>query len=150
MARAKKREPLWPLGLMLAVVAVGVGVGALFPGTFGSGESGVVADLENEEAIPEPGHRVRVEVLNGGGVRGMAGRATEVLRDGGFDVVFFGTAENFAGGGSVVLVRTADRDAAEKIATALGIEQVRVEPDETLLVDVTVLLGSEWNPAAER
>jgi hypothetical protein len=91
-----------------------------------------------------------VEVLNGGGVQGMAGRATELLRDDGFDVVYFGNAQSVAQGGSVVLARTANRDAAAEVAAALGIEVVRLEPDSTLLVDVTVLLGSDWAPAEER
>ena len=59
--------------------------------------------LEEEEdfspdivAIPNLPHpdlgRVRVEVLNAGGVPGMASRATDHLRESGFDVVYYGNA----------------------------------------------------------
>ncbi|MEX2295194.1 MAG: LytR C-terminal domain-containing protein [Gemmatimonadota bacterium] len=151
MGRTRRREPIWPLGLMLAVVAAGLGIGGLFPGVLGRGDgSGLVENLAEDGAVPAPGARVRVEVLNGGGVQGMAGRATELLRDDGFDVVYFGNAQSVARGGSVVLARTSNRDAAAEVAAALGIGMVRLEPDSTLLVDVTVLLGSEWAPAEER
>ncbi len=39
--------------------------------------------------------RVRVEVLNAGGREDMARLATDHLRDRGFDVVYFGNAEEF-------------------------------------------------------
>jgi len=134
---------------MLAVVAVGLGVGALFPGVLGRGD-GVVLDPSEAGDIPSQGDRIRVEILNAGGVQGMAGQATDQLRDDGFDVVYFGNAQSTGQTGSVVLARTADRDAAAEVAAALGIEDVRMELDSALLVDVTVLLGSEWARAPER
>ena len=41
--------------------------------------------------------RVRVEILNAGGKEGMARLATDLLRDSGFDVVYFGNAQDFDG-----------------------------------------------------
>lgn len=93
--------------------------------------------------------RVRVEVLNGGGRDGMARRATADLRDRGFDVVYFGNAGDFGRDSSVVLARTGEVDWARAVADALGIREVRVESAENLYLDVTVLLGAEWEPAPE-
>ena len=98
-----------------------------------------------DEGLPSAlGERVRVEVLNGGGRPGMARLATEELRTQGFDVVYFGN-------GTAVevseVVDRVDRPAqAREVARALGVENVRSEPDSTRFVDVTVTLGPEWNP----
>lgn len=99
--------------------------------------------------------RVRIEVLNGGGVTGMARAATEVLRDAGFDVVSFGNAATFdASRPSAVVDRVGRTDMAQAVARALGIDSVQSEPDPNLYVDVSVVLGQEWMapeaaPAAE-
>ena len=98
------------------------------------------------------GERVRVEVLNGGGRNGMAAAATDTLRDRGFDVVFFDTYRDHAGlvfdrDSTVVLSRSGDVAWAEAVATALGTGIVRTEVDDDLYLDVTVILGSDWEPA---
>lgn len=90
------------------------------------------------------GPRIRVEVLNGGGRSGMARAATEQLRDDGFDVVYFGNGS--ARDSSVVLARTDDVAAARAVADALGIRSVLADPDANLYLDVTVVLGTEWQP----
>lgn len=89
--------------------------------------------------------RVRVEVLNGGGVSGMAVHATDGLRDFGFDVVDVGNALPFdPERPSVVIDRVGRTDMARAVADALGIDNVQSEPDPNLYVDVTVVLGAEW------
>ena len=90
---------------------------------------------------------MRVEVLNGGGLSGVARDATEALRDGGFDVVYYGNAETFTQEPSVVTDRVGRLDAARAVADVLGIREVRTEPDSNLFVDVTVRLGPEWTVA---
>lgn len=95
-------------------------------------------------AVPGAPGRVRVEVLNGGGVEGVAWEATRVLRDGGFDVVSYGNVGTYSQDSSVVKDRVGDLETARLVADALGIEDVRSEPDSTLYVDVTVRLGPEW------
>jgi hypothetical protein len=90
--------------------------------------------------------RVRVEVLNGGGMPNMARSATDELRDGGFDVVYFGNADRFDHDSSFVVARTERLDWARAVADRLGIREVRSEPDDNLYLDVTVVLGREWQP----
>ncbi len=103
-------------------------------------------------SIPGDRGRVRVEVLNGGGVAGAAWDATQALRDRGFDVVLYGNAGTYSDDPSVVMDRVGELETARSVADALGIPQLRSEPDSTLFVDVTVRLGPDWTglqPMAE-
>ena len=76
----------------------------------------------------------------------MARLATDHLRDRGFDVVYFGNAEDFGQDSTIVLDRTARPQAAAAVGQALGTDWVESRPDPNLYLDVTVLLGSGWIP----
>lgn len=89
---------------------------------------------------------VRVEVLNGAGEDGWARDATGRLRDRGFDVVDYGNAGSFGHETSVVLDRVGRPDLARAVGDALGIATVRSEPDSNLYLDVSVVLGEDWEP----
>lgn len=131
--------------LILAAVLVTVGVFA------GSALSqwwevpGSEAAVGAVRAVVGPRERVRVEVLNAGGRPNMARDATETLRDGGFDVVYFGNAGSFGEDSSVVLDRVGRIDLARAVADALSIRSVRSEPDPNLFLDVSVVLGEGWD-----
>mgnify|MGYP001036836683 CR=1 FL=1 len=68
-------------------------------------------------------------------------------RPAGFDVVFFGNAGTFDRDSSVVLDRMGALDQARNVADALGIRSLLSEPDSNLYLDVTVVLGRDWQPA---
>ena len=106
--------------------------------------AGGTPEVGPPSAIPGAQDRVKVEVLNGGGVAGVAWDATRVLRDSGFDVVLFGNAGTLSDDPSVVMDRVGDLETAHSVAEALGILQVRSEPDSSRFVDVTVLMGPDW------
>lgn len=108
-------------------------------------------EVVTRDAAPEPeaGVAGRVEVLNAAGRAGLARRATGELRAGGFDVVYFGNAPASAPDSSVVIDRVGDLDVARAAAARLGITRVISEPDTTLLVEATVVLGVDWRAAAE-
>ena len=144
--RRRGREPVWPLLIAVAVVGGGVGLSALLSGGPGDGTEAVVDDPapETEASLPTPWDRVRVEVLNAGGVQGAAAEATDMLRADGFDVVYFGNASSFGSASTVVLDRTGEEEAARAVASTLGAPEVRSETDATRLVDVTVLVGADW------
>lgn len=89
--------------------------------------------------------RVRVEVLNGGGRPGAARSVTTLLRDTGFDVVYFGNAASFEYDSSRVVDRVGDAEKASAVARALGIGNVLSEPDPNLYVDVSVVVGADWD-----
>ena len=102
--------------------------------------------------LAPPVERVRVEVLNAGGVAGRARLATERLREIGFDVVSFGNAGTFDRETTAVVDRVGRPELAQAVARVLGVEAVVSEPDPNLFVDVTVLLGKDWigdTPAEE-
>lgn len=91
--------------------------------------------------------RPRVEVLNGVGDRGVARRGAEVLRDRGFDVVYFGNADAFGHGATRVLDRSGRPEAAAAVARAMGLDSAVTDHDSTLYLDATVILGEDWRAA---
>ncbi len=130
------------LGLVLAVgIFIGSAVSQWKPLTQ---QEGVAPPPRNFTAAGLG--RVRVEVLNAGGREGMARLATDHLRDRGFDVVYFGNAEDFGQDSTIVLDRAARPQAAAAVGQALGTDWVESQPDANLYLDVTVLLGSGWLP----
>ena len=135
--------------LVVALLAVGLFAGSALsqwwevPGAEATA-AGTAAEPRSARVVLAPRERVRVEVLNAAGRPNLARAATDRLRDGGYDVVFFGNAAQFGGEASVVLDRVGRLDHARGVADALGIRSVRSEPDSNLFVDVSVRLGEEW------
>lgn len=132
-----RRPGLWSALVVAALLVAGV----FFVIRTGSDER-----MTEARTLSVPETRVRVEVLNGGGVGGAARRATEFARAIGFDVVYFGNAASFDRVESEVVDRVGRPELAEAVAEALGIGNVRSEPDPDLYVDVSVVLGSRWEP----
>lgn len=97
--------------------------------------------------VPE-GTRVRVEVLNATTTRGLARRATQHLRDRGFDVVAMGNAPERRDS-TLVLDRAGNAEYAKMVAEALGGARIETRADPSGYLDVTVLLGTTWRPSAE-
>ena len=97
--------------------------------------------------VPD-GVRIKVEVLNASGQRGLARRATFALRDAGFDVVRFANSDETRDS-TLVLTRSGKDDWAGLVARALGGARVESRPDSSRYLDVTVLLGADWRPPAK-
>jgi hypothetical protein len=96
-----------------------------------------------------PGNvRIKVEVLNASGQRGLARRATFALRDAGFDVVRFANDPERRDS-TLVLVRSGNDDWGNLVARALGGARVEARPDSSRYLDVTVLLGADWRPPSK-
>jgi LytR cell envelope-related transcriptional attenuator len=126
------------LGVVVVLLLAGAFIGSFGFQWWGHGKVSV-------PMLPiHAGPRIRVEVLNAGGSAGAARGATDRLRDHGYDVVYFGNAASFGRDTSVVLDRTGHLDEARGVADALGIRNVRSEPDSNLYLDVSVLLGKDW------
>ena len=109
--------------------------------------SEVVASSPVERVVPE-GTRVRVEVLNGTAVRGLARRATRAMRDAGFDVVASGNGDAEADS-SVVYVRSGRMDWGAWAVTALGGARLIARPDTSRDLDLTIVVGRRWRPPPE-
>jgi hypothetical protein len=104
-----------------------------------------LAQVPDNARAPE-GVRIKVEVLNGTRIKGLARRATFFLRDLGFDVVGSGTnAEQRSA--TVVYDRSGHPDWAARVGRALQAPVVE-QPDTSRYLDVTVILGGNWRPPA--
>lgn len=86
-----------------------------------------------------------VEVLNGTARQGLARQGTRQLRRQGLDVIFFGTAE-VPTDSTRILIRRGSADAAARVRSALGVGVVTPMPDSLRRVDVTVILGQDFQP----
>jgi hypothetical protein len=147
---AAERSRFLPVALFgtLAIVAAFV-VSAIagMGDQAGDGGAGAVR-AANRGAPREPDTpayaEIRVEVLNGAGGSGLARDVTHRLREGGFDVVYFGNAARFDYPRSVVLDRMGDPARGRAVAAALGIDTTATAVDPSLLLDVTVILGGDW------
>lgn len=92
--------------------------------------------------------RVRVQVLNTTRTRGLARRATQLLRDRGFDVVELGTASPTIDT-TIVLDVSGHPAWADAAAKVMAPARTRSRPDSSRYLDITVLVGSSWRPPAE-
>ncbi|MBL8960984.1 MAG: LytR C-terminal domain-containing protein [Gemmatimonadetes bacterium] len=131
-----ERRPLILGGLVAAVVLAGAG-------WWWSRDRAAPAAVVTR-VVPE-GTRIRVEVLNASEVRGLARRATFVLRDAGFDVVRF-TGDDARRATNLVIDRTGHPEWARLAARALGGAGVETRPDSGRYVDLTILIGADWRP----
>ena len=107
---------------------------------------GRLAVLAPDVRAPE-GVRIRVQVLNATRTRGLARRATRLLRDRGFDVVEVGTSAE-ARDSTLVLDRSGHPEWAELVAEVMG-ARTEARPDSSRYLDVTVLIGASWRPPAQ-
>lgn len=97
--------------------------------------------------VPDGKETAVVEVMNGTDHRGLARTAARQLRSHGIDVVYYDNADSTAE--TLLLVRRGDERRARVVARALGVGKIRLEPDSTRLVDVTVVLGEDYRPVME-
>ncbi len=113
---------------------------------------GATTTLSAQEtnAVRAPaGVRIRVEVVNTTGIRGLGQRATRVLRDRGFDVVEVHSSKEKRDS-TLVLDRSHHAEWASAAAKVLGpAARAEVRPDSSRYLDITVLLGRTWRPPTE-
>ena len=94
------------------------------------------------------GARIRVQVLNTTKTKGLARRATRLLRDRGFDVVEIGTVGPTIDT-TVVLDLSGHPAWADAAAKVMAPARTRARADSSRYLDITVLIGSTWRPPAE-
>jgi hypothetical protein len=97
--------------------------------------------------VPAGAH-IKVEVLNATDTKGLARRAMLVLRDAGFDVVFFGNTTERADT-TRILDRSGHAGWAALASRAMGTARVEQQPDSSRFLDLTVLVGRNWTPPLE-
>jgi hypothetical protein len=134
----------WLLAAVV-VVAIGSGVAAVARRHPVPVRSTALGRLVTTDVRAPANTRVRVEIINASRTRGLARRATRLLRDRGFDVVTFSNGQTTQDS-TVVLDRTNHVEWARLVGKALGGARVEARPDTSGYVDVTVVLGSTWRP----
>lgn len=89
---------------------------------------------------------MKVEILNGNGVTGVAAQYKDLIRAKGFDVLQTDNADRFDYNETIILVRSANADAGYKLAEELGIDKslVKLAPDASLRLDATLILGKDY------
>jgi hypothetical protein len=97
-------------------------------------------------AIPSANDAIQVEVLNGSGRPGLARLGARHLRRQGLDVVLFGNAGSPRTDTTRVILRRGIRSSAERVRGALGAGRIETAPDSLRRVDVTVILGQDFQP----
>ena len=89
------------------------------------------------------GRVIRVQVLNGSGEGGVAGRVASYLKEGGFHVVEVRNADRFDYFATMVVSRRDDLAAARTVARYLGGPPVIRQTWDSDLAEVTVVIGSD-------
>jgi len=109
--------------------------------------SPLLAALDEAPHAP-PGVRIRVQVLNTTATKGLARRATRLLRDRGFDVVEIGTIAPTMDT-TLVLDLSGHPAWADAVAKVMAPARTKARADSSRYLDVTVLIGSSWRPPAQ-
>lgn len=120
--------------VVLALVVVALLLSWLWV-RFGAGRAGDGAD--GTQLV------VRVQVLNGSGEGGVAGRLASTLREGGFHVVEVRNADRDDYFATLVVARSEDPAGALAVARYLGGPPVIRQALSSDQTDVTVVLGSD-------
>lgn len=142
-----KRGPIVVIGMLAFVVLAG---GAFAVRARRGGLTPVPKVIRLDDSLKAPaGVRIKVEVVNTTKVRGLGRRATQLLRDRGFDVVDVETGGPLRDT-TLVLDRSGHAAWASTIARILGAgARAESRPDSSRYLDITVLLGSAWRPPSE-
>jgi len=147
----RRNRSAWIMFALFAVIAAGAGAAwwqrrasETAPAATPTG-----ALLSDTTAHAPKGVRVRVRVVNATTTYGLARRATLLLRDFGYDVVDYGTDTRRRRDTTRIEVHTGADATGERIRRVLGTGAVATVRDSLRYVDVTVLLGRDWQAPAQ-
>ena len=96
-----------------------------------------------------PIQNIKVEVLNGCGIKGIASKTAEfLLLEHQVDVVRADNADNHNYPNTLIILRNERLEAIELLRKSFGISKsdqtvIQTEPDESLGVDVTIIIGKD-------
>ncbi|MDE2721266.1 LytR C-terminal domain-containing protein [Candidatus Palauibacter polyketidifaciens] len=128
--------------MRLAILAGSVPAATAETVSEGAAEGGGAATVSGGEYVT---NRIKVEVLNGAGERGLARQFADRLRLLGFDVVATGNADHFDHEVTHVLDRSGRLGAALAVARELSADSLAVAIDPELFLDASVVVGSDWS-----
>lgn len=92
---------------------------------------------------------IEVEILNGCGIPGLAGKVSDYLRSQQMDVVRSENADHYNYEQTMLILRNENFKGLQKVAHSFGIDEkdnarVKHIPDNKLSVDITVIIGSDF------
>jgi len=95
-----------------------------------------------------PIQNIKVEVLNGCGLKGIAARTADFLRANHVDVVRSDNADHYDYPNTVIISRNENVESLKAVSRSFGVTlddktHILTDPDESLGVDVTVILGKD-------
>jgi hypothetical protein len=101
------------------------------------------------EIYEKPILDIEVEILNGCGVPGLAGKVSDYLRSQQMDVVRSENADHYNYDQTMLILRNENFEGLKKVSQSFGIneqDELRIKhiPDEQLSVDITVIIGSDF------
>ncbi len=96
-----------------------------------------------------PIHNIKVEVLNGCGKKGIAAMTADFLRRNQIDVVRADDADHHNYPTTTIIQRNEKAESLKRVSESFGIQMdneihVKIVPDESLGVDVTVVIGKDF------
>ena len=105
------------------------------------------------ESLAQPGNyteglaTVRVEILNGTNVNGLASRTAQLYQSFGFRIASVANADRDDYSNTVVLDRKGSPDSARRVADVVRCDRVHVDvnDDRDQTVDVTIILGKDFD-----
>ena len=128
------------------IVAVLALLGSLVLGLMAPPREGMLESIALP-ALPTaaPEERIRVEVLNGAGISGLAGRVTDRLRAAGFDVVYYGNASGELDRDSTtILDRAGNQAAIDALSNAIDVERIESAIDTSLYLEATLIVAEDF------
>lgn len=109
---------------------------------------GISSDTSSiQSRRPPPRQTLQIEVRNGCGVQGIAGKFTDFLRANGFDVVETGNFSKSDINKTMVIDRVGEMKNAKKVAAVLGVAEKYViqQINRDFLLDATVVIGADYS-----
>lgn len=99
------------------------------------------------KAGPDSMRRIRIEVLNGCGVSGVAEKVGRYLREAGFDVMTWKNADSFNYPETMVIDRTGNLENARRVASAMGLRThiQQIVHDPYRIEQVAVIIGRDYD-----
>ena len=163
MRRKKKSQPYKNLPLDIAIGIAGVFlIGFIYSLSQNTVHTGVpikvkFPEIDSPKMLAkelysiDPIKNIKVEILNGCGIKGIAAQTSEFLRSKHrVDVVRSDNADRYDYSKTIIIGRNEDLDKILSISNAFGISinntnHIQHIPDETLGIDVTIILGKDIN-----
>jgi polyisoprenyl-teichoic acid--peptidoglycan teichoic acid transferase len=107
----------------------------------------VVDNLTSEDAIRDENIVIRIEILNGTEVTGLASRTAALYRSYGFDVVAVGNADESGVERTMIIDRHGNETFARRTADIIQApgSAIVVDVDSQSAVDVTIILGKDFD-----